>query len=243
MQRSRLPLTLALVTFALTLLAGGYTYSNLFRTVPALLAVRDLPAGAELTPDLVRVVQVPAGGRVAQALYGPGQITGMYAAVPLFAEEVLTTRHITAQAPVRDPFVGVGPGVRVVSLPVKSEAVLGGAMRPGDMVDVVAAWPGPEGKPGAVEILATAVRVVDLRNAAGGSTGGGSAGATAGPVAGSGAGTGSTVGSGMALEGGPDATVPTAVLLLVSTQQARQLVGAVESKAAIYLWLTGRERS
>jgi len=236
MQRSRLPLTLALVTFALTLLAGGYAYSNLFRTVSALVAVRDLPAGTELTPDLVRVIAVPAGGRPAQALYGPGQIAGLYAAVPLFAEEVLTARHVTTQQPRLDPIAAVGPGQRVISVPVKSEGALGGAMHPGDVVDVVAAWPGPEGKLGPVEIVATAVHVVDLRNSAGESTRTGTAGGEA--VVG-GLGAGGESGSGGL---GPDSAVPTAVLLLVSPQQARQVVGAVEGKAAIYLWLTGRER-
>jgi Flp pilus assembly protein CpaB len=67
MQPSRLPLTLALITFALALLAGAYGYSRLIRTVPVLVAVRDIPAGAQLGDDLVRVERIPAGGAEPQS--------------------------------------------------------------------------------------------------------------------------------------------------------------------------------
>lgn len=220
MQRSRVPLVLALVTFGLSLVSGTYAYHTMLRTVPVLTAVADIPAGAELKPDMVQVVRVPAGGRPVQALFGPGQVVGKYAAVPVLAEQTLTTRHLAEQAPLADPMAAaLAPGERIVSVPVKSDAVLGGAMRPGDLVDVAAAWPGQDGKPGPVEVLATGVRVIDLRNAAGQSTQ-----ATSGD------------------ESTPESAVPSAVLLQVSGQQARSLVGAVESKAAIYLWLVGREQ-
>lgn len=218
---SRLPLWLALITFGLSLVSGGYAYSRFLRTVPALVAVRDVPAGTALAPELVRVIRVPAGGVPPLALYGPGQIAGQYTAVPLFAEQIITARHLTAEPPVKDPLAELGPGQRVISVPVRPEAVLGGAMRPGDLVDVAAAWPGQDAKPGPVEVLVTGVKVIDIRNA------------SATPAA----------GDKSRDETAPDAAVPASVLLLVNSQQARALVGAVESKAAIYLWLAGRDRS
>lgn len=217
MQRSSLPLTLALVTFALALLSGGYAYNQILRTQPALVAVRDVPAGAELAPDMVKVIRIPAGGRPPRSLFGPGQITGKYAGVALFADQVITERHITEEPPIKDALTALPAGHRIVSVPVRPEAALGGAMHPGDLVDVVAAWPGQEGKPGAVEVLATSIRVVDLRNSTGLSTA---------------ASTGD--------ETGRESGVPTAVLLQLNAQQARSVVAAVESKAAIYLWLSGR---
>lgn len=220
MRRSRLPLVLALVAFGLTLISGGYAYSRLLRTVPVLVAVQDIPAGTELVPDVVRVDRIPAGGLAPSALFGPGQVAGKYAAVPLFAGEALTQRQITSQPPARDPLAGLTAGQRVVSVPVKPEAVLGGVLKPGDIVDVAAAYPPPEGRTATVDILATGVQVIDLRNAAGLS-----------------AQAGQTTSAGL-----QDAAVPTSVLLLVNQQQARTLVGAVESKATIYLWLVGRER-
>lgn len=219
MRPSRLPLVLALITFVLALASGSYAYNQLLRTVPALVAVIDVPAGGALQESMVRVIRVPAGGVPPRALYGPGQISGRYAAVPLFADQILTQRHVTDRAPAGSPLEGLSQDQRIISVPVKAEAVLGGALRPGDVVDVAAAWPGQEGRPGPVEVLVTGVPVVDLRNAAGESVLAGTEG------------------------GGPEGRTPTAVLLLVDSQQARSLVGAAESRATLYLWLVERERS
>jgi pilus assembly protein CpaB len=215
MQPSRLPLLLALVTFALSALSGAYAYDRYLQTVPALVAARDVPAGTALTDAMVRVVRMPAGGTPPHALYGPGQIAGMYSAMPLLEGHVLSARQVTAERPEQDPLGALGQGQRVISVPVKPEAVLGGALRPGDTVDVAAAAPGADGKRGPVDVLMSGVRVVELRNGAG-----------------------QPVGAGKD-QGALDAT-PASVLLLVSPEQAKTLVGAVESRATIYLWLAGR---
>ncbi|HYF92708.1 MAG TPA: Flp pilus assembly protein CpaB [Symbiobacteriaceae bacterium] len=218
MQPSRLPLNLALIAFALTFLSGSYAYAKIIRTVPALVAVRDLPAGTALHEDMVKVIRVPAGGTPPQALYGPGQVAGMYAVIPLFADQILTARHVSA-SPLAGDGLAVAPGQRVLSIPVRPEAVLAGALRPGDIVDVAAAWPGADGKPGTVEVLVSAVKVVDLRSSSGQSI----HQAKEGPAA------------------AVDSPVPTAALLAVTTNQARTLVGAVESKVPLYLLLVGRD--
>jgi len=209
MQPSRLPLTLALITFALAFLTGSYAYARVIRTVPALVAQRDIPAGSALREDLFEVIRVPAGGTPPQALYGPGQVAGKYAAVPLFKQEIISARHLSAEPPMSET-IEPAPGERVVSIPVKPEAVLSGALRPGDLVDVAAAYPGPEGKPGPVEVLVTGARVVDLRDGSGQST-------------------------------RADGAIPASALLAVTSNQARALVGAVEAKASLYLWLMGRD--
>jgi len=218
MQPARLPLTLALATFVLALLSGGYAYSKIVRTVPVLVAVRDIPAGSELRENLVEIIRVPAGAMPRQALYGLGQVAGQYVAVPPFESEMFTARPITHSPEANAGQLAVlGPDERVVSIPVRPEAVLGGALRPGDVVDVAAAWPGPEGKPGDVQVLVSKVRVVDLRNSSGQSIQT-EAGETAG-----------------------GSTVPATALLAVTSEQGRALVGSVESKATLYLWLVGRD--
>jgi len=219
MPRSNLPLTLALVTFALALLSGGSLYNRWLKSVPALVAVQDLSAGVELTPSMVTVIRVPAGGRPPQGLFGVGQIVGQYSAIPLFADHIITQRHLTAKDSKSDGLFEPMPGQRVISLPVRSEAALGGALRPGDVVDVVTAWPGQEGKPGAVDVAATGVRIVDLRNVAGVSIG---------------------QSSSASYDGLHESLVPATVLVQVSSHQGRQLVAAVEGRAVIYLWLIAR---
>jgi Flp pilus assembly protein CpaB len=225
MQPSRVPFVLALVTFALALVSGAYLYHQVIRSVPALVAVRDIPAGSPILPAMVDVVRVPAGGTPPGALWGKGQVTGKYAAVPLYEGHILSGRQLADTATVVDA-VTPEPGQRVVSVPVKPEAVLGGALKPGDIVDVAAAWSaadapaqGQTGRAGPVEVLVHSVRVVDLRNNLGQ------------PI---------TVSADSAL---PDGAVPSSVLLQVSTTQAGALVEAVESRATLYLWLVRREPS
>jgi len=210
-QPSRIPLWLALATFVLALISGGYAYTRYLRTVPALTAVRDIPAGTALAADMVREVRMPAGGVPPQSLYGLGQVAGMYASAPIFADQILTNRHVTDAAPADVALSPPGQGMRVISLPVRPETALGGALKAGETVDVAVAWPTSDGRPAPVEVLAAGVKVVDLRTESGLS----------------------------ATKGG----VPATALLQVTTQQARTLVAAVESKGVIYLWLTGREHS
>lgn len=211
MQRSRLPLTLALIAFGLALVSGGYAYNRLIKTVPALIVVQDVGPGTELTPHMVEVIRIPAGGVPPRALYGPGQITGQYARYQLLADQILTTRHLSSEPPARDPLQSLGPEQRALTIPLKPEVVAAGSVKPGDLVDLAAAWPGPEGKPGAVEVLAPGVRVLDLRDAGGK------------PVT----------------AGGKAA----AAVVAVSAAQAKSLTGAMESRAAIHLWLAGRDPS
>jgi Flp pilus assembly protein CpaB len=217
MQPSRLPLLLALITFCLTVLSGAYTYDRYLRTVPALVATRDLAAGTPLTQELVRVIRIPAGGTPPQALYGPGQVAGMYAAMPLLEGQVLSARQITADPPVQDPLNAVRPDQRVIAVPVRPEAALGGALRPGDLVDVAAARPTNDGKSAPVDLLMSSIRVVELR---------GSSVQTLAPGT---------------ADSARDAA-PASVLLVVSADQAKTLVSAVQSNATLYLWLAGRGR-
>ncbi|MGE5673463.1 MAG: Flp pilus assembly protein CpaB [Mycobacterium leprae] len=218
MRKVQTPLVLALVAFVLALVAGGFAYNRVFRTVPALAMLQDQPAGVALTADMVKVIRIPASGLPPQALYGPGQIGGKYAAVPLLAGQILSARQISATPPVADPYTTLTPQQRIISVPVRQELALGGALRPGDRVDVVAAWPAQESKPSTVEVLASAVPIVDLRNSA------------------------ATSITAAKKDGTGNSAVPTSALLLVNSQQARALVSAVESKASLYLWLAEREQ-
>lgn len=215
MQRSRWPLIMAAVTFVLALASSIYAYTMLIQIVPVLIAVDDLPAGTRLGPDMVKVRHMPAGGRTPGALIGPGQAVGHFAALPILANQVVTDRHLASQPPARDPLMGFLESQRVISVPVRAEAALGGALAPGDHVDVAAVWPG-ENRLGLVEVLASGVMVVDLRNGGGEST--------------------------LTQGGHPTDPVPVTALLLVSSTQAHSLSAAAESRATLYLWLMGREQ-
>ncbi|HLO04376.1 MAG TPA: RcpC/CpaB family pilus assembly protein [Symbiobacteriaceae bacterium] len=207
MQRSRLPLTLALLTFVIALVAGLWVYQRYLKTVPVLVPTQDIAAGAEIGAGQVRVVRVPAGQRPLQALWGPGQAVGKRAAVPLFVDQFLSERHVTNAALPFTPGGTPPDGKRLIALPVKAAGALGGALKPGDLVEVAAAWSGPEGRPGPVSVLASGIPVVEVRIS------------------------------------GPESAGSYTVLLLATPEQAKALVGAVESNASIWCWLVGRGAS
>jgi Flp pilus assembly protein CpaB len=204
MQRSRLPLTLALLTFVLALVAGLWAYQRYVKTVPVLVPTQDIPAGAEIQAGWLRVKRVPAGQLPPRALWGPGQAVGKRAAVPLFEDQLLSERQVTDQALPFTPGAPPPEGKRLIALPVKAAGALGGTLKPGDLVEVAAAWSGPEGKPGPVSVLASGIPVVEVRTS------------------------------------GPDAAASYTVLLLATPEQAKALVGAVESKGSLWCWLVGR---
>lgn len=164
MQRSRLPLTLAALTFLVALVAGLWVHQRYLKTVPILVPTQDIEAGAEIAAAQVHVVRVPAGQRPPQALWGPGQAVGKRAAVPLFRDQFLSERHVTTTALPFTPGAAPPEGKRLVAIPVKAAGALGGALKPGDLVEVAAAWSGPEGKPGPVSVLASGVPIVELRS-------------------------------------------------------------------------------
>jgi Flp pilus assembly protein CpaB len=205
MQRSRLPLILAFATFILALVAGLWVYQRYLKTVPALVPTRDIAAGTELKSEMVRIVRVPAGQTPPRVLWGPGQLVGKRAAVPLFADQLISERQLSDAAMPVTPGAAPPEGKRLISVPVKATAALGGALKPGDVVEIAAAWGGPEGKPGPVQVLAAGVPIVELRSPA------------------------------SSLEG-----TSYTVLLLVSPEQAKALIGAIESKGSLWLWLVGR---
>lgn len=157
-QPSRVPFWLALVAFGLAMATGSVYYSRYIQTVPALVAAADIPAGAPLSEGLVKVVRVPAGGTPPGALWGPGQVAGRYAAVPLFRDHILSHRHLSDQP---DPLGKLTPGQRLMAVPVREGTLPAGLLRPGDTVDVAVAWQGPNGAPGPVEVLVAGVRVVE----------------------------------------------------------------------------------
>jgi Flp pilus assembly protein CpaB len=120
--------------------------------VPVLVAARDVPAGAVLADADVRLVQRPAGTVPSGALTGARQATGSTVSTGVGRGEVLTDARLAGTASLR----GLGDGL--VAAPVRiADGATAAMLRPGDVVDVLAA-----GADGASEarLAASAVRVL-----------------------------------------------------------------------------------
>ena len=172
MFRRKLP-TSSLVFLSLSLAAGllaallmrGYahrleaTRPDVGRPVDVVVAVHDIARGATVSPDMVRVHQMPSAFVAPGAVTSVNEIVGRILSADVAAGEVLT----------RTRLAGSGSGPVAALVPPGSRAFViasnlpQGAVRAGDRVDVLAAFGG--GRPH-VETVATDVEVGQVVTAA-----------------------------------------------------------------------------
>ena len=100
---------------------------------PVLVAARDLPAGAQLTPADLAIAHVRVDDSIYQALVPAGERTGVVGKVlaePLHARQFLGRAHVSDQP-------ALAPGQLAMTIPVSAETVAGGRIRPGTHVQVL----------------------------------------------------------------------------------------------------------
>jgi Flp pilus assembly protein CpaB len=155
-------------------LAGiaGFIYYGQTQEASAVVAGRDLTVGERITAADLDLKRVPVAAVPAGAISAPDQAIGQFVAFPVMAGQYLTPRHL-----VRDPTgasltggLPVPPGDRIVSLPATPASALGGALAPGDLVDVIAVpdpgkgAAGPGLDPAGNTVLGQRVLVVGVRS-------------------------------------------------------------------------------
>ncbi|MDN5789847.1 MAG: SAF domain-containing protein [Micrococcales bacterium] len=104
--------------------------------VATIVAARDLPAGAVLTRDDLRLATIPAGGRPATGLTAYGEVIGNVTAGPISARDLVTPERLLGS----DLLAGQPAGHVALTLPVRGGA--GTGLTPGVHVDVYATGTG-----------------------------------------------------------------------------------------------------
>lgn len=157
-------------------LAAGAVAAGLHAVQPApppvvtvLAAARDLPAGHPMSAHDVRPSALPPEAAPAAALPAGTDVAGRVLAGPVGAGEPLTAQRFVG------PSLLAGYGAGVVGVPVRiADAAAVALVRPGDVVDVLAASgspltaePGAEGggQPRPADVVASRVRVVAVLGA------------------------------------------------------------------------------
>jgi Flp pilus assembly protein CpaB len=120
-----------LLLFTAAIIGGGRFLEAARTTSPAWAATRDIPRGAPVTAADLRLVEVQLPGDLAA-----GYLSGREAPEGLIATESIRAGTLIATDSV-DASAEVGPG-RAITVPVAPEHAVGGALRPGDLVDVFA---------------------------------------------------------------------------------------------------------
>ena len=144
MSRRRRALLLLALALALGTLAGADVArreaalrEGVGPSVRVLVAARDLPAGAALTPARLARRTVPARFAPAGAFTDPVEVAGLRTAAPIARGVDVTTAAVDAGRPPGD--LGLRPGERAAQLVAAAPA---GAVGPGARVDVLAVGDG-----------------------------------------------------------------------------------------------------
>lgn len=114
---------------------------------PAMVLAEDLPAHQPLDPGMVRTVERPERWVPEHAVATPAELTGLTSSSPLPAGTLL-------QDGMLEPPPEIADGQREIAILVDAETGVGGKVRPGSQVDVVAAFQeGQEGCPEATYVV------------------------------------------------------------------------------------------
>jgi Flp pilus assembly protein CpaB len=120
---------------------GGTARAAADKTVPVLVATRDLPVGTAVSQALVdgsiRVERIPPEALGSDSLTGPAGIRGEVVIQPVYAGDQLSSHRLgqSGAAGVRSALTGA---MRVMQVPGDANQLLEGTLQDGDHVDVFA---------------------------------------------------------------------------------------------------------
>lgn len=119
------------------------TVQGFNETAQAVVAVKDIPAYTQVTRDDVRMADVPKAAIPADALTKLDAIVGRYLKSPVYKGDVIRSARIAdvkgAGGLMSARVSELGrPDLRAFALPYTTENGVGGEIKPGDRVDIVA---------------------------------------------------------------------------------------------------------
>lgn len=145
-----------LVMFGVLSMIAGFFYYSHTRESMALIATHDLRVGSRIEDSDVRVRLVNPSSIGEDVLQAPNQAVGQVVSFPILEGQFIGGRQIAASrnANLIASGLDVPAGYRIIGLPVVPAAAVGGALKPGDRVDVIAI-PNPSKSVGLIDELPT----------------------------------------------------------------------------------------
>jgi pilus assembly protein CpaB len=132
--------SLYLAIFAvLSVIAGLFYYSHT-RQATALVASHDLTVGTRIQDSDVAVRQVNPGSVGGNVLRSADQAIGQIVSFPILEGQFVDAREVAAtkNASLLGSGLDIPPGYRIIGVPISPAAAVGGVLKPGDRVDVMA---------------------------------------------------------------------------------------------------------
>jgi Flp pilus assembly protein CpaB len=120
-------------------IAGLFYYSHT-RQATALVASHDLTVGTRLQDSDVAVRQVNPASVGDNVLRSADQAIGQIVSFPILEGQFVDAREVapTKNATLLGSGLDIPPGYRIIGIPIAPAAAVGGVLKPGDRVDVMA---------------------------------------------------------------------------------------------------------
>jgi pilus assembly protein CpaB len=120
-------------------IAGLFYYSHT-RQATALVASHDLTVGTRIQDSDVAVRQVNPGSVGGNVLRSADQAIGQTVSFPILEGQFVDAREVAAtkNASLLGSGLDIPPGYRIIGVPIAPAAAVGGVLKPGDRVDVMA---------------------------------------------------------------------------------------------------------
>lgn len=161
------PLAIVMALLA-ALLTYGYL-SSWEATVSIPVAAFDIPPMTKVEPSFLRMVQTPARGLLPGVTTRPDDVVGQYTRTAVFAGETFMPSKLAGGNPQTAWKGYLEADTRVFSIPVTASRACGGALEPGDLVDVYFAGSSQRTGAGQATRILRSVPVLDLRDEEGNS--------------------------------------------------------------------------
>ncbi len=132
--------TIYLSAFLLLSVTAGYLYYSHTRMVNAVVATRDLPVGTRISDGDVTIRSVNPVSLSSNILHSPDQAIGQVVSATIFGDQLIDARQLApaSDATLLASGVPLPTGSRVIGLPITPAAAVVGALKAGDLVDVIA---------------------------------------------------------------------------------------------------------
>lgn len=162
--------TVYLTVFVILSAVAGLFYYSHTRLIPAVVATTDLKVGAQIQDSDVAIRRVNPGSVPAGTYTDVSQAIGRFVSFPILRDQYLDARVVAASrnADLLESGLDVPKGYRIISLPIVPSSAVGGSLKPGDQVDVIAIPGANRGSPDetspAPTVIGTHVLVLGLRS-------------------------------------------------------------------------------
>lgn len=132
--------SLYLAIFVVLSGVAGLVYYSHTRQATALIASHDLTVGTRIQDSDVAVRQVNPGSVGGNVLRSADQAIGQIVSFPILEGQFVDAREVapTRNATLLGSGLDIPPGYRIIGIPIAPAAAVGGVLKAGDRVDVMA---------------------------------------------------------------------------------------------------------